>query len=88
MRIHLENKENAVLIKEKCFNTRGYYDPELPYDSAFLNAKVEAFQKYRERQTPLKVFDALASNKQLKTQRNLILMHCKNKLVEATQKQT
>lgn len=39
------------------------------------------FLKYREKQTPLKVLEILATDQQLLEQKNLIFLHCRHQII-------
>lgn len=55
MRIKCAEKENLPSSRERKRRVRGQFDPEIVFDEQYINARVEAFQKYREKQAPLRV---------------------------------
>lgn len=65
MRIKYAEKENLLSSREGKRKLRGQFDFEIAFDEQYMNARVEAFQKYREKQAPLRVLEVLATNRQL-----------------------
>jgi len=39
-KLSISDKENEGLPRVRCFNTKGYYDPALPYDNQYIEAKI------------------------------------------------
>ena len=52
-------------MKPICFNTKGYFDPEIPYDETYIKAKVEAFKKYRNPEEEYVMIDSNAAKKRI-----------------------
>ena len=86
MRLKYSEKENLPSSRERKRRVRCQFDPEIALDEQYINARVETFQKYREKQAPLRVLEVLATNKQLQEQKNLIFLHCKNNTIDITKR--
>jgi hypothetical protein len=58
-------------IRPLCFNTKGYFNPEEPFDSEYLKVKEEVFKKYRNKNGEYVMLDSKNTKKSAFIQKGL-----------------
>jgi hypothetical protein len=69
-RVNQVDEEN---IKPLVFNTRGYFDPSVPYDEEYLKVKQKVFEKYRNKKEEIVMLDAKNTNKSAFINKGLLM---------------
>jgi hypothetical protein len=50
-------------LRTKAFNTKGYYGVDQMFDEAYINKKIDVFNKYRIKQDEIVMIDAYMTDK-------------------------